>query len=83
MARSHWAFFSVADAFPMEIDKHQAMFRRYNRTFCEQSAGIYAQNRKASGSIACIIILFTIANAKIPNGTQALATFEIVCAVCV
>ena len=35
MARSHWAFFSVADAFPMEIDKHQAMFRRYNRTFCE------------------------------------------------
>ena len=35
MARSHWAFLSVADAFPMEIDKHQAMFRRYNRTFCE------------------------------------------------
>ena len=64
-------FFSVADAFPMEIDKHQAMFRRYNRTFGEQSAGIYAQNRKASGSIACIIIHFTIADAKIPNGTEA------------
>ena len=32
---AHWAFFSVADAFPMESDKHQAMFRRYNRTFCE------------------------------------------------
>ena len=29
------AFFSVADTFPMEIDKHQAMFRRYNRTFRE------------------------------------------------
>ena len=28
-------FFSVADAFLMEIDKHQAMFRRYNRTFGE------------------------------------------------
>ena len=28
-------FFSVADAFPMEIDKHQAMFWRYNRTFGE------------------------------------------------
>ena len=28
-------FFSVADAFPMEIDKHQAMFGRYNRTFGE------------------------------------------------
>ena len=35
MSGSHWAFLSVADAFPMEIDKHQAMFRRYNRTFCE------------------------------------------------
>ena len=23
-------FFSIADAFPMEIDKHQAMFGRYN-----------------------------------------------------
>ena len=32
------------------------------------TAGIYAQNRKASGSIACIIIHFTIADAKIPNG---------------
>ena len=31
----------------------------------------YAQNRKASGSIACIIIHFTIADAKIPNGTKA------------
>ena len=31
----NWAFFSVADAFPMEIDKHQAMFRKYNRTFRE------------------------------------------------
>ena len=28
-------FFSIADAFLMEIDKHQAMFRRYNRTFGE------------------------------------------------
>ena len=33
----------------------------------------YAQNRKASGSIACIIIHFTIADAKIPNGTEALS----------
>ena len=32
----------------------------------------YAQTRKASGSILCIIIHFTIADAKIPNGTQAL-----------
>ena len=37
------------------------------------TAGIYAQNRKASGSIACIIIHFTIADAKIPNGAEALA----------
>ena len=35
----------------------------------------YAQNRKASGSIACIIIYFTIADAKIPNGTEALYVF--------
>ena len=28
-------FFSVADALTMEIDKHQAMFGRYNRTFGE------------------------------------------------
>ena len=35
MPGSHWAFFNVADAFPMETDKHQAMFRRYNRTYCE------------------------------------------------
>ena len=56
MAPSHFAFFRVADAFPMEIDKHQAMFRRYNRTFGELSASIYAQNRKASGSIVCTCI---------------------------
>ena len=54
--------------------------RLYRRCFGEHSpnhhksiffigtAGIYAQNRKASGSIACIIIHFTIADAKIPNG---------------
>ena len=35
------------------------------------TAGIYAHNRKASGSIACIIIHFTIADAKIPNRTEA------------
>ena len=39
--------------------------------FFIRTAGIYAQNRKASGSIACIIIHFTIADAKIPNGTEA------------
>ena len=37
---------------------------------------IYAQNRKASGSITCIIIHFTIAVAKIPNGTEALYLIE-------
>ena len=50
------------------------------RTFAKPSqvnffigtAGICAQNRKASGSIACIIIHFTIAGAKIPNVTEAL-----------
>ena len=63
-----------------------ANIRLYRRCFGEHSpnhrksiffigtAGIYAQNRKASGSIACIIIHFTIADAKIPNGTEALCT---------
>ena len=40
------------------------------------TAGIYALNRKASGRIACINIHFTIANARIPNGTEALRTAE-------
>ena len=56
--------------------------RLYQRCFGEHStnhrksiffigtAGIYAQNRKAS--IACIIIHFTIADAKILNGTEVL-----------
>ena len=58
--------------------------RLYRRCFGEHSpnhrksiffigtASIYAQNRKASGSIGCMIIHFTIADAKIPNGTEAL-----------
>ena len=28
-------FFSITDAFPMEIDNHQVMFGRYNWTFGE------------------------------------------------
>ena len=28
-------FFSLGDTFPMEIDKHQAMFGRYNRSIGE------------------------------------------------
>ena len=39
--------------------------------FSSELLVFYAQNRKASGSIACIIIHFTIADAKIPNGTEA------------
>ena len=66
------------------VTECSANIRLYRRCFGEHSpnhrksiffigtAGIYAQNRKASGSIACIIIHFTIADAKIPNGTGAL-----------
>ena len=66
------------------VTECSANIRLYRRCFGEHSpnhrksiffigtAGIYAQNRKASGSIACIIIHFTIADAKIPNGTEAL-----------
>ena len=66
------------------VTECSANIRLYGRCFGEHSpnhrksiffigtAGIYAQNRKASGSIACIIIHFTIADAKIPNGTEAL-----------
>ena len=68
------------------VTECSANIRLYRRCFGEHSpnhsksiffigtAGIYAQNRKASGSIACIIIHFTIADAKIPNGTEALGT---------
>ena len=68
------------------VTECSANIRLYRRCFGEHSpnhrksiffirtAGIYAQNRKASGSIARIIIHFTIADAKIPNGTEALAT---------
>ena len=44
--------------------------------FSSELLVFYAQNRKASGSIVCIIIHFTIADAKIPNGTEALCTVE-------
>ena len=66
------------------VTECSANIRLYRRCFGEHSpnhrksiffigtAGIYAQNRKASGSIACIIIHFTTADAKIPNGTEAL-----------
>ena len=39
--------------------------------FSSELLVFYAQNRKASGTIACIIIHFIIADAKIPNGTEA------------
>ena len=68
------------------VTECSANIRLYRRCFGEHSpnhrksiffsgtAGIYAQNRKALGSIAYIIIHFTIADAKIPNGTEALQT---------
>ena len=40
--------------------------------FSSELLVFYAQNRKASGSIGCIIIHFTITDAKIPNGIKAL-----------
>ena len=70
------------------VTECSANIRLYRRCFGEHSpnhrksiffigtAGIYAQNRKASGSIACIIIHFTIADAKIPNGTEALVNVQ-------
>ena len=70
------------------VTECSANIRLYRRCFGEHSpnhrksiffigtAGIYAQNRKASGSIACIIIHFTIADAKIPNGTEALLAIK-------
>ena len=66
------------------VTECSANIRLYRRCFGEHSpnhrksiffigtAGIYAQNRKASGIIACTIIHFTIVDAKIPNGTEAL-----------
>ena len=65
------------------VTECSANIRLYRRCFGEHSpnhrksiyfigtAGIYAQNHKASWSIACIIIHFTIADAKIPDGTEA------------
>ena len=44
----------------------------YKSIFSSELLVFYTQNRKASWSIACIIIHFTIADAKIPNGTEAL-----------
>ena len=70
------------------VTECSANIRLYRRCFGEHSpnhrksiffigtAGIYAQNRKASGSMACIIIHFTIADAKIPNGTEALGLHQ-------
>ena len=70
------------------VTECSANIRLYWRCFGEHSpnhrksvffigtAGIYAQNHKASGNIECIIIHFTIADAKIPNGIEALVSFK-------
>ena len=67
------------------VTECSANIRLYRRCFGEHSpnhrksiffirtAGIYAQNRKASGSIACIIIHFTIADVKNPQWDRGIS----------